>query len=73
MRLEGPSSSHTFAGRFERSGFAALVRHRMVLFITILGIPIALFILFATGIWAIYRVARGWLALRNRKPMYTNT
>ena len=44
----------------------------MVLFITILGIPIALFILFATGIWAIYRIARGWLALRNRKPMYTS-
>ena len=43
----------------------------MVLFITILGIPIALFILFATGIWAIYRIARGWLALRDRKPMYT--
>ena len=23
-----------------------------------------------TGVWAIYRIARGWLALRDRKPMY---
>ena len=22
------------------------------------------------GVWAIYRVTRGWLALRDRKPMY---
>jgi uncharacterized membrane protein len=25
--------------------------------------------LFALGIWAVYRVARGWLALRDAKPM----
>jgi hypothetical protein len=22
------------------------------------------------GIWVIYRVARGWFALRDRRPMY---
>jgi uncharacterized membrane protein len=43
----------------------------VVLFITILGIPLALIVLFLAGIWAIYRIARGWLALRNRKPMYS--
>jgi uncharacterized membrane protein len=42
------------------------------LFITILGIPLALIVLFAAGMWAIYRIARGWLALRDRKPMYNN-
>jgi uncharacterized membrane protein len=42
------------------------------LFITIVGIPLALAVFFATGIWAIYRIARGWLALRDQKPMYTN-
>jgi uncharacterized membrane protein len=42
-----------------------------VLFITILGIPLALGLWFAAGLWAIYRVVRGWLALRDRKPMYT--
>ena len=44
-----------------------------VLFFTFVGIPLALGIYFATGVWAIYRIARGWLALRDRKPMYTNS
>jgi uncharacterized membrane protein len=43
-----------------------------MLFITILGIPFALMGLIAAGIWAIYRIARGWLALRDRKAMYTS-
>jgi uncharacterized membrane protein len=44
----------------------------VMLFITILGIPLALIVLISAGIWAIYRIARGWLALRDRKPMYTS-
>ena len=44
-----------------------------VLFFTFVGIPLALAIFFGTGLWAIYRIARGWLALRDRKPMYTNS
>src|SRR5262249_41469774 len=44
-----------------------------VLFVTILGIPLAIAVFFAAGVWAIYRVARGWLALRDRKPMYLNS
>lgn len=40
------------------------------LFVTIVGIPLALVLVFGGGVWAIYRIARGWLALRNRKPMY---
>ena len=43
-----------------------------VAFITLIGIPLAIGIFFVAGIWAIYRVARGWLALRDRKPMYAN-
>jgi uncharacterized membrane protein len=43
-----------------------------MLFATILGIPLALGVWFATGVWAIYRIARGWLALRDGKPMYAN-
>src|SRR5687767_6678824 len=35
------------------------------LFITIIGIPLAFIVLFAAGAWAIYRIARGWLALRD--------
>lgn len=43
-----------------------------MLFVTLVGIPLAVGVFFAAGLWAIYRVARGWLALRDRKPMYTN-
>ena len=42
------------------------------LFATFVGIPFALGVWLATGVWAIYRIARGWLSLRDRKPMYTN-
>jgi len=42
------------------------------LFVTVLGIPLALLVFFAAGIWAIYRIARGWLALRDGKPMYAS-
>jgi uncharacterized membrane protein len=41
-----------------------------VLFLTIVGIPLAMVVVFGAGIWAIYRIARGWLALRDRRPMY---
>jgi uncharacterized membrane protein len=38
--------------------------------ITIIGIPIALVGFAALAIWIVYRVARGWLALKDRRPMY---
>lgn len=44
-----------------------------MLFITFIGIPLAVAVFFAAGVWAIYRIVRGWLALRDRKPMYANT
>jgi len=40
------------------------------LFVTLIGIPLAIGVFFAAGLWAIYRVVRGWLALRDRAPMY---
>ena len=40
------------------------------LFIVLIGFPL-LFVGFgALAIWIIYRVVRGWLALRDRRPMY---
>lgn len=42
------------------------------LFITFIGIPLAVAVFIASGLWVIYRIARGWLALRDRKPMYAN-
>jgi uncharacterized membrane protein len=43
-----------------------------MLFATFVGIPLALVVFLAAGVWAIYRVARGWLALRDRKAMYVD-
>ena len=39
------------------------------LFITLIGIPLSFGIWIATGLWVIYRVARGWITLQDRKPM----
>ena len=41
-----------------------------MLFLTIVGIPLALAVFFGAGLWAIYRIVRGWLGLRDRRPMY---
>lgn len=29
-------------------------------------------IFIAAGLWVIYRIVRGWLALRDRRPMYAS-
>ena len=42
-----------------------------VLFVTIIGIPLAWILFVSAGIWVIYRVIRGWLTLQDRKPMVT--
>ena len=39
-------------------------------FLIIIGWPMAVFGLWALGIWIAYRVIRGWLALRDKRPMY---
>lgn len=39
-------------------------------FVTVIGIPVAFVIFFGAGIWVMYRVARGWIALNDSKPMY---
>jgi len=41
----------------------------LVLAIVLVGIAIWIVGMFALGVWAIYRIARGWLALRDRKPI----
>jgi uncharacterized membrane protein len=43
----------------------------LVLFITLIGIPIAYVLWIATGIWVLYRIIRGWLALSSQRPMPT--
>lgn len=40
-----------------------------LVFATVLGIPVAMVIWFATGIWVLYRLIRGWLALLDKRPI----
>lgn len=40
-----------------------------LLFLTIIGIPVAWAIFLGVGIWVLYRIVRGWLALASNKPM----
>src|SRR5262245_16295021 len=40
-----------------------------MLFVTIVGIPVAFGVWIAAGLWAIYRIVRGWLALRDHRPV----
>jgi uncharacterized membrane protein len=42
----------------------------MLLTLTIIGALLGLPGFVALAIWIIYRVARGWLALRDKRPMY---
>jgi len=38
--------------------------------LTVILIPVAAAILVAISAWLIYRIARGWIRLRDRRPMY---
>jgi uncharacterized membrane protein len=40
------------------------------LFVTLVGIPFAIVILGAVSLWLTYRIAKGWLRLNDRRPMY---
>jgi len=70
---------HTVRGTFLESHFRWQIRTfwfallwiviGMMLFVTLIGIPLAWVTCIAAGAWVIYRVARGWLALQDRKPM----
>ncbi len=40
-----------------------------IIFLTFIGIPLAWIMFFVLGLWAIYRIARGWLRLKDRQPM----
>ncbi|HUF81306.1 MAG TPA: hypothetical protein VMN03_09245 [Burkholderiales bacterium] len=40
-----------------------------LLFITLIGIPFAWVLVIVVGIWVLYRIIRGWLALSKGEPM----
>lgn len=41
----------------------------MLMMVTIIGIPFALVLMGLAGLWVLYRVVRGWLALMNRRSL----
>ena len=40
-----------------------------ILFVTLIGIPLAYLIWVGTGLWVLYRIIRGWLALASHRPV----
>jgi uncharacterized membrane protein len=42
-----------------------------VLFVTLIGIPVAYVLWWVTGLWVLYRIIRGALALSSQRPMPT--
>ena len=40
----------------------------LALALTFIGIPVAWVIAVGTGLWLVYRIARGWLLLKERRP-----
>lgn len=41
----------------------------LLLFISVVGIPLAWILVAATGIWVLYRIGRGWLALNEGREI----
>jgi uncharacterized membrane protein len=61
-----------FSWQIRTFWFAALwVLVAVILFVTLVGIPFAWAIWVITGIWVLYRIIRGWLALASDKAMPT--
>jgi uncharacterized membrane protein len=61
-----------FSWQIRTFWFAALwVLIAVILFFTLVGIPFAWAIWVITGIWVLYRIIRGWLALTSDKAMPT--
>lgn len=41
----------------------------LLLFVTIIGIPLAFLLFVGTGLWVLYRIVVGWLALNDGRPI----
>ena len=44
-----------------------------LLFLTVIGIPVAIVLGIGAGLWVLYRLIRGWVALIERKPVITGS
>ena len=41
----------------------------LLLFVTVIGIPLAIALLLGVGLWVLYRVVKGWLRLNDGHPL----
>lgn len=41
----------------------------VLMFVTVIGIPLAWLLVVATGVWVLYRILRGWLALNDGREI----
>ena len=41
-----------------------------LLFVTLIGVPFAIAIFGAITLWVVYRIAKGWMRLRDHRAMY---
>ena len=41
----------------------------VLLVLSLIGLPLALLLIAGAGLWVLYRVVRGWLALLGRRPL----
>ena len=41
----------------------------LLLMLTLIGIPSGLLVFIGAGVWVLYRIVRGWLALKDGKPL----
>ena len=69
-RAPAPGSTSHFSWQIRTFWFALLwLTLGAVLFVTVVGMPFAIVLWFATGIWVLYRIIRGWLALSSQKAL----
>ena len=58
------------SGSRRRAWFTALwLTVYFLLVLTVIGIPLAILLIGVLGIWVLYRVVRGWLALNDERPV----
>jgi len=68
--VRGTDLESHFRWQIRTFWFALLwVAVAFLLAITIIGIPFAWLLVVATGVWVLYRIVRGWLALTDGRPI----
>ena len=69
-RVRGSYLESHFRWQIRTFWFALLwIAMGVLLGLTLIGLPLAWMVVGLSGLWVLYRVARGWLRLLDREPM----